>query len=46
MSCGVCGGSRLIVFYNGRIAEQYQGVREKITVCEYCKTSKVEREAG
>jgi hypothetical protein len=43
--CSLCGSDDLIVFYNKRVSDHYVGVRERITTCNYCKTSEVKKES-
>ena len=44
MGCNVCGNPNVEIWYNKRLAEQWQGVRETITYCDYCKTTTSKRE--
>jgi hypothetical protein len=42
--CSVCGYDYVEVWYNKRISETYQGVREIVTYCNYCRTTTSKRE--
>ncbi|MFA6269036.1 MAG: hypothetical protein WCW13_00645 [archaeon] len=42
--CGVCGCENCLVFYNRAVSEYYTGVKEKITICSYCKSTEIKKE--
>jgi len=42
--CSTCGSEDTEMWYNRRIQEHYIGIREKIIICNCCKTTEVKRE--
>lgn len=42
--CGVCGSERTHTFYNKYISTYYEGVKEKVICCDYCKNEQTKRE--
>jgi len=44
MNCPTCGVDGLETWYNKIIELKYDGQREKITYCNYCKTTTSKKE--